>query len=48
MNKRASDNTQELDGLPVVSNSEDILRQLFILFECRDHDTHREKRQKTA
>jgi hypothetical protein len=48
MNKRAFDGIQELDGPPVVSNSEGILRQLDILFECGDHDTRREKRQKTA
>jgi hypothetical protein len=48
MNKRAFDGTQELDGPPVMSNSEDILRQLDILFECGDHDACREKRQKTA
>ena len=48
MKKRAFDGTQELDGLPIMSNDEDILRQLDILFECGDHNTRREKRQKTV
>jgi calcineurin-like phosphoesterase family protein len=48
MNKRAFNNTQELDGTLVVPNSKDIIRKLDVLFECGDNDTRREKRQKTT
>jgi murein L,D-transpeptidase YafK len=48
MNKRAFNNTQELDGTLVVPNSKDIIRKLDVLFECGDNDARREKRQKTT
>jgi hypothetical protein len=46
MKKRAFDGTQELDGVPVVPNGEDILRKLDVLFECGENGAHTEKKTK--